>query len=224
MEGTYQLIIRKPYDDIPKEFIEWISENAGSYLFAQHDADAKTKSTHVHLSFSNLAKCVKTLDKQRIKHELNGAASVLFSTMKGTKTKYDEGILNTYCLKGDVTKCKKSNYLPQALEAWAGMWVVPKENVVDDKVKNVKKEKEYDEWDVMKKDFFEYYNDIRTPSITLSGVRSWTMRWYWKRDGRMPPATSYKRNAASLYVYAMELSGKEGSVDAAFEELKELWY
>lgn len=80
----------------------------------------------------------------------------------------------------------------------------------------------YDEYDVMKKDFVKYYNDLSCPHISLDLMRTWTMRWYWKRDGRMPPATSYKRNAASLYVLATEMSN--GSIETAFEELKELWY
>ena len=30
------------------------------------------------------------------------------------------------------------------------------------------------------------------------------MRWYWKRDGRLPNAPSYKRNAASAYLHLVE--------------------
>lgn len=218
MEGTYHLIVRKPYDDIPREFLLWLSANVDDYVIAQHDADEEIKSTHCHIMFVNLKVTNKALDKQRQKHKIDGDISRLLKHVVGTRDLYDTEKLSIYVLKGNRDVLKSTSYSNEFIDKCIESWIEPK------KLEKVNKEKliKYDEYDELKKDFTDYYNGMNKPHITLDGIRSWTMRWYWKRDGRMPPATSYKRNAASLYVFATELSN--GSIDCAFEELKNLWY
>lgn len=223
MEGTYQLIIRLPYADVPQGFVDWLKDRVDGYLICQHDADEDVKTTHCHVSFSKMSVTQKMLDKAREKYKINGDVSRLLSKCVNSKMKYDEEKLNVYCIKGDIESVKAASYLPAALEAWAARWV-PKADLPNPSRGAVHGDRQpaYDEWDVLKKDFQRYYSEMASPSVTLDSIRTWTMRWYWKRDGRMPPATCYKRNAASLYVYATELS--LGSIECAFEELKELWY
>jgi len=205
--------------------VRWLSTNVDSVLIAQHDADDDIKTTHCHISFTNLAVTCKALDKQRQKHGLDGVNSRMLSHVVGTKTPYSEDKLAVYILKGSRDTLMASSYDSKFIDDAVESWVehTPKEDD-NDSVKSVKKttKKDYDEYEHLRDDFTKYFINADKPHMTLDSLRTWTMRWYWKRDGRMPPATAYKRNASSLYVYFYEL--KNLPLDCAFEELKNLWY
>lgn len=199
----------------------WLAANVDHYLIGEHEADDDVKTTHCHVMFTNLVVTNKALDKQRVKHSLNGDVSRLLSRAVGTGELYDEDLLGVYILKGKHDVNKSTSYSEDKIKEWVSAWT-PMIKRLDKKDEVVVKKVKYDEYNELKKDFEEYYNGMNKPHITLDGIRTWTMRWYWKRDGRMPPATSYKRNAASIYVTATEL--RNGDIECAFEELKNLWY
>lgn len=216
------MIVRKPYQDISQEFLRWLSANVDHYLIGEHEADEDIKTTHCHVMFSNLMVTNKALDKQRIKYELNGDVSRLLSRVVDTREAYDEDKLGVYILKGKEEINKSTSYPDEKIKEWVAAWTPFTKRLQKDPSDKKEKPVKYDEYMELKKDFEKYYEGMNRPHITLDGIRTWTMRWYWKRDGRMPPSTSYKRNAASIYVYAVEMGN--GSVDCAFEELKNLWY
>lgn len=209
------------YDAVPSEFFRWLSTNVDNYLIGQHDADEDIKTTHCHVSFTNLRVTNKALDKQRQKHGIDGDVTRLLKFVVGTKERYDEDKLAIYILKGNESINKSTSYSIEKIKEWVAAWTPmikrPNKDVIE-KTNTAK----YDEWTELKKSFEVYYSNMNKPHITLDGIRTWTMRWYWQRDGRTPPPTAYKRNASSLYVFAVELSN--GSLDCAFEELKNLWY
>lgn len=225
MEGTYHLIVRKPYEDISVTFLRWLVANADNYLIGQHDADEDINTTHCHISFTNLKKTGKALDKQRLAAKLDGQVSRLLKHVVGTRELYDEEKLNIYILKGNRELLKSTSHSVDVVEQWVSAWVNHSHTVVrkveEDDDSTVVTSKKYNEYAHIKSDFEAYYMAMNKPIITLDSMRTWVMRWYWKRDGRMPPATAYKRNVASLYVYSVEIGNR--CLDAAFEELKNLW-
>lgn len=202
--------------------MDWLEANTDAYMACQHDADEDVETTHTHIQFTNLKLTDGALEKQRTRHNLGGSKSRLLSRVVKTRELYDEHLLNVYIVKGNVNHHRKSSYDAQAILGYAQKWVPNDALPSTPRGGGKAKSQPYDEYDVMKKDFVKYFEEMSSPRITLDLMRSWTMRWYWKRDGRMPPATSYKRNAASLYVLAVEMS--QGCIETAFEELKELWY
>lgn len=230
MDGTYHLIVRLPFAEISMIFLRWLSANVDNYLIGQHDADDDINTTHTHICFTNLKKTGKALDKQRLAAKLDGQVSRLLKHVVGTRQLYDEEKLNVYILKGQKDVLKATSHSEDMVTKWVEMWIdhkTPEMQIEDDEDdvsesdKKVKAKFKYDEYNHLKSDFETYYMAMNKPIITLDSMRTWTMRWYWKRDGRMPPATAYKRNVASLYVYAVEIGNR--NIDAAFEELKSLW-
>lgn len=123
----------------------------------------------------------------------------------------------TYMSKGKLRSKYSKNISPEVEELYRLKWSEPTTGT------SQSKKKEYDEYDEMKKSFANTHDFTNNIPILLDNVRTWTMSWYWKRDGRLPPATSYKRNASSLYVWANEM--RAGYVpNECWEELKNLWY
>jgi len=217
---VWQLIVNQPY-----EGITWIEEylkgHCTSVLGAEHDG---TKRVHCHFMLVDPDCTTQAIQKALNKNGVKGSDMYsLLTVTKEDKVAYDENKLAIYILKGgNKSTVKVSTYSQEQIDKWISEWVL----FCTRKEEKVKDEKgDYNEWKKIKAD----WDKLDNPIATLDAIRTWTMRWYWKRDGRMPHATVYKRNAASLYVYATEqrinLMGTQGGcMDAAFEELKNLWY
>lgn len=219
MEPVVHLIVRKPFDDIPESYWTWVKSHCEKVLVAQHDADDDVKTTHCHAMIVKPTHSDVTWQNARRENGIGGHMSIMLQKIVKSEKKYEESYLGCYILKGDNETLRMiEGYSDEEIEQFIRDWVDHSSDKKDDKV--IKKS--YDEWDEIKKDYLVYFNNMNKPHVTLDGIRTWCMRWYWKRDGRMPPAQAYKRNAASLYVYSCELSNR--CLDAAFEELKELWY
>jgi len=137
---------------------------------------------------------------------------------------YDLGMIS-YASEGVLKPLFVRNIDDEVVQEYTKKWVIhPTAPVVPE---SDSKKPKYDEWQHICDDFFK--DDWRNMQINLSLIRSWTMRWYWKRDGRLPNAGCYKRNAASLFLRLAEeremldpLGTKPFSV--ALEEIKDLWY
>ena len=85
-------------------------------------------------------------------------------------------------------------------------------------------QKKYKEIDELKKDILSAPWALAPHSITLDRVRTWTMHWYYKKTGEMPPATQYKRNASTIFAFLKDRADPAVGLGIAIEELKNLWY
>lgn len=127
---------------------------------------------------------------------------------------YDDSLI-TYMSKGKLRPVFNKNIPAIIVDQRTRDWIEPTKQGGE----------KYDEYKEMLKDAVKDF-DKRRPN--LSEVRSWSMRWYWRRDGRLPNAGCYKRNAASVFLHLTELkqegAPREYSFGCALEEIKNLWY
>lgn len=216
------MIIRKAYDDIPSAYWDWVKSHCERFIVTQHDADEDVKTTHCHVMIAGATHSDVTWQNARRENGIGGHTSILLQKVAKSDKKYDESFLGAYICKGDKDNVKLVQGYDDKVYEFIKDWVHHPSATKEEKEKIINRGKNYDEWDEIKRDFIGYFNEMNKPHMTLDGIRTWTMRWYWKRDGRLPPAQSYKRNASSLFVYYYELSN--APLDAAFEQLKELWY
>ena len=121
----------------------------------------------------------------------------------------------TYMSKGKLRPVFSQGISPDIVEEYRLKWIEPTTATSTD-------EEKYDEYKAILKDLEPLYGD--GTRICLDTVRSHVMRWYWKRDGRLPNAPSYKRNAASAYLHLVERREAKdpngASFTAALENVK----
>lgn len=213
---VWQLIVNQPY-----EGIVWIEEylkgHCKEMLGVEHQG---TKRVHCHFMLVDPDCTTQAIQKALNKNGIKGSDKYsLLTVTKEDKVAYDKDILGTYMMKGGKNSIMKfSSYGEEVISKWVEEFQNKKE------VESKKDDKsDYNEWKRIKAD----WDKLDNPVANLDVIRTWTMRWYWKRDGRMPHATTYKRNAASLYIYATEQRISllnQGDLDVAFDELKNLWY
>jgi len=127
---------------------------------------------------------------------------------------YNEGMI-TYMAEGKLRPVFVKNFPADIVEKRTQEWVEPT-SLVSGK---------YNEYQEMLKDAVKDWENRRP---TLDSIRSWAMRWYWKRDGQLPHATSYKRNAGSVFLHLIELKEEKEpqaySFECSLQEIKNLWY
>ena len=116
--------------------------------------------------------------------------------------------------KGSLTYKYKEGFSDEEVSEAKASWIERKKesNGTADKPK-------YDELDHLMKD----WGPLDRKHITFEEVRRWVFAWYWRRDGRIPAATQYKRMAGSLYLRIAE-AHPDISFSVASEEVLNLWY
>lgn len=196
------------------------AEYAQQMAVYEHEADASVRRTHIHvliLGSSVKAEQLKRIFKKTLpKYEASGGNDFWkWESKYGTP---NEGFLQ-YMPKGILRPKYLKNFSDESVEEWRKKWV--------DHTPSQESSTKYDEYEELKRSYAQthdvYIQLGGAIPITLDSVRKWTMSWYWRRDGRLPPATAYKRNAGSLFVWANE---KRCGVipDWVWEEVKNLWY
>jgi len=199
------------------------SQSCQQIIAYEHEADAECSRTHLHVLM-----CGSSVKSEALKRQLykllpqeHRKGNDLWSwehddwKKKNPGKEYDEGMI-TYMAKGTLRPIFNKNFPADIVEKRTLEWVEP---TSQDKLEK------YDEYKEMLKDAMEVWM-LKRPSLDL--IRSWTMRWYWQRDGRLPNAGCYKRNAASVFLHLMEqreaVSPNDNSFSVALEQVKNLWY
>lgn len=198
------------------------SDTCFQMVIYEHEADEGCARTHLHvlmLGCNVKEEALKRMFYKGLPDETR-KGNELWSWVHDEWRKahpdeeYNDSLI-TYMSKGKLRPVYSKNFPVTIVDQRTREWIEPT------KPSNEK----YDEYKEMLKDAVKDF-DKRRPN--LSEVRSWSMRWYWRRDGRLPNAGSYKRNAASVFLHLTELkqegAPREYSFGCALEEVKNLWY
>lgn len=212
---NYAPRVAMAYQDISGVVSKWASL-CQQVIVYEHEADSKVKKTHVHLLM--LGSSVKEEALKRLFHKdikgLKGGNDLWSWSHKGCKDPDLQFI--TYMSKGRLHPKFQQNISDEVVEDYRLKWSEP--TTVTQAVK-------YDEYHEMLKDL---KIDFQSGPIELDRIRTKVMAWYWHRDGRLPNAGVYKRNAASAYLHFVERreaeAPNEASFSCALEKLKNLWY
>jgi len=221
---TYALAprITMPYVDISGIFNDWAT-HCKQMIVYEHTADKNVNKTHCHVLIIDSG-----IKEEAFKRKFKKMYPAI-DTTKGNAfwkwaSEYGTPDIKfiTYMSKGCLSPKYVHNISNDDIEYHKSLWTdKQKDSIAWDKMTG-----KYDEYEYMKKDLEKDFERIMMNGvIDLQLIRSWTMHWYWVRDGRLPPASTYKRNACSLFLYAVErheLTGKPFTV--ALRELQELWY
>lgn len=179
----------------------------------EHESDASVNRTHVHLLMIGCQ--VKAEQFKRIFKKALPGIKASGNEFWKWESKYgtpDDNFL-TYMSKGNLRPKFIKNFSDTIVEERRKQWKIttPSHNP------SVK----YDEYEVMKKQFFAEHDDYTLKLMQFEEVRKWVFHWYYKRDGRIPIASCYKRNAGSLNLARGE---KIKKFEECSSEVFNLWY
>ena len=187
----------------------------------EHTADSSCKRTHCHIL---IEECKVKDDALRRglykalpaeKRKGNDLWSWEHKKWKEShpNQQYNDQMLN-YMSKGSIAPSFVKNYSPALIEERKKQWKITTPNPVKSSDEDA-----YDEYKEICKSFDDYsiHNDI----YTLMAIRKWLFTWYYRKTGKAPHATNYKRYACSLY---MRLSDRKGNIEGALDEIINLWY
>jgi len=217
--NSYAPRISLSYDEVKLVIPAWEQVSEQIIIF-QHDADHKVKRTHIHMLILGCKLKEEALKRKFYKaYPAYKEAGDKGNELWKWASKYGTPDLSfiTYMSKGKLRSKYSKNISPETEESYREKWSEPTTDPPPSK------KEEYVEYDEMKKSFLQTHDLTNNVPILLDNVRTWTMSWYWKRSGRLPPASSYKRNAASLYVWANERRASYVPPEC-WEGLKNLWY
>lgn len=217
---VWQLVIHRESKELDS-ILDYVSEHTDAWLSNQHDADDQINRTHTHISLLNCDVSKQALSKAINKRGISGSDNFgILTVHPETKTPYKELELNVYIIKGNVTLVRKKNYTDQYISECAEKWVDYK--LLRDKKEHKQEKKTHDsEWDRI---IAVAIKELTNPYVGLKDVRKWLMAYHWKNEGRLPHATSYKRNACSIYLKLIEAQPQLRNVGCAMEEIMEWNY
>jgi hypothetical protein len=127
----------------------------------------------------------------------------------------------TYMSKGVHEPKYVKNFTQELINERRSQWVLKTEKWVLTSNDVAPKPEKYDEYTVMKKQFFAENTEHDLKYMNFETVRKWVFHWYWKRDARCPIPTCYKRNSSSLM---MALGEKINRLEESANEVFNLWY
>lgn len=215
MPYTYAPRLSLSYADL-SGVVAAYAEVCEQLIVYEHEADEKVKKTHIHLLIVDSKVKDEALrrlaQKTRTDIRMSGNEFWKWAVKDEHKAKLSSDPLSfiTYMAKGCLAPKYVKNISPDKVEERRTQWVKPTD---------LAPEKKYDEYEELKLALMKeshYWN------MTLDSMRSWTMRWYWERDGRLPHIGQYKRNAASLYIFAH--SYNNNPISPAIDQVRNLWY
>lgn len=206
------------YADASGAMLQW-AEKCTSMVVYEHEADLRVSQTHLHILMLGCE-----VQQEQFKRMFKTACSwegrtgnALWSwTHKDNKNVSKKFV--TYMSKGRLRPKFVKNFPMEDIEELRREWVEPTAQVPSGAIPAPPK---YDEYAAIIKDGIEHFHD--KPNFTLDQVRSWTISWYWKRDGRLPHIGNYKRNAGSLWLRLFEVHTATRTFSCGVEEIKSLW-
>ena len=204
------------YNDASGVIKLWAATCAQLVVY-EHEADSKITKTHIHLLIigsSVKEEALKRIYYKNVQETRKG--NDLWSWHHKKFPNPDLSFIQ-YMAKGKLRPVFVQGISPDIVEEHRLKWIAPTTST-----STVEK---YDEYKEILKDLRSNYT---SGPITLDSVRSAVMSWYWHRDGRLPHAGQYKRNAASAYLQFVEWREAEAPNEASFfcalEHVKNLWY
>lgn len=196
----------------------------------QHEADKGCSRTHLHFLMLGCQVDDEALkrDYKKIFPDDKRKGNDLWAwthkdwQKENPGKQYDLGFIG-YMSEGELRPKFVKNIPDEIIEEQRSKWI-PTPKAVQSSLTFTKDDKEikkYDEYKSMLADFAQ-----AGVEANLDKIRSWTIRWYWKRDGRLPNAISYKRNAGSLYLWLLEEKPETSgpTFEMGIDQLKNLWY
>jgi len=213
--------ITLPAADISGVFGEW-AEQCDQMIVYQHDADATVTATHCHVLMIGLKVKDESLKRsfKRVCPSIDTTGGNKFWKWE-SKTPPDIGLI-TYMSKGKLRPVYVKNIPAAVVEELRAKWI---ERAQVNPPGSSDEKKKYAEFDEALQYVERKYD--QNSYIVLDGIRSTTMAFYWHRDGRLPPATMYKRVAGTVFLKMVEK--RQHLPDSkpfcvAMDEIKNLWY
>ena len=217
---VWQLVVNRPKAEQLFVF-DYLVKHSTKVIVNQHDADDTIKRTHCHYSIVNIDCSKQALTKFLNKNEITGSDQFgILTVHPETKTPYKEDLLDIYVIKGDITNVSNHGITIDEVKALAERWIFFKEGKNPSDQKKKTKSEHDSEWARILDTFLKEMN----PNWALFDIRKWLIRYHWKNDGRMPHATSYKRNACSLYYKLVEANPRLRAECTALDEIMEWNY
>jgi len=215
----WQLVVHRPIKEL-EELNVYLKGHCSKYIAKQHDADEEISRTHVHYSLKDINISKQALTKFLNKLEITGSDNFGILTVHSkTKTPYKENLLDEYVMKGSIDNAVWHGVETEYLQTAVNNWVDYKNQPF---VQHKRPDKEnLSEWESIKK---EALAELTEESIGLDQVRKWLMRRHWKKEGRLPHVTSYKRNACSVYLMLIEKLEPRRCTSTALDEIMEWNY
>lgn len=190
--------INGTFNDLSGVIHNWASISEKLIVY-QHGPDDGAANDHCHILVLGIQLDTKQLYKRKDFKQLG-----LDGTAKQFGfAKFIEGKDTiAYMSKGEYDPVYNKGFTQEEID----MSKIKGYNKKDKKIEK-KSDEKYNEWELIKKDFIKVKEEYGRPCLQYT--RTWTMRWYWKRDGRLPHVGNYKRNAASLfYGWTLEWAAK----------------
>jgi len=180
----------------------------------QHDKDDTVQTTHCHILMMECEVQAEAL-KRIFKKVLPGLPAKGNEFWKWeSRSVVDDNFL-TYMSKGNLCPVFVKNFTPELIEERRQQWKISTPKSVNPQ--------KYDEWDEVKKSYDAQHDDYTARTMSLEATRCWLFSWYYRRDGRAPHPSNYKRNAISLFIRSQEKKDSE-SFQRAISEAVNLWY
>lgn len=208
--------ITREFRDVSGMLMLWAEQSTEYYVY-EHSADEDINRTHVHFLFKGSKATVKNLKERKdykdLKLERTDHAYKDWDESKGQS-------YITYMTKGSLEPKLTSNN--ETCKLAKSQWK-SSASVEADKKKKIKNSND-GEYDRLCEEFDKNFEVGATlmSSDVLIYVRKWVLRYYYKKDGILPPVSKYKRYAASLF-YRFCLSRQDRCGDVALDEIIS-WY
>jgi len=211
---NYAPRISASYAEIQPVIQAWAPKVLRMAVF-EHEKDTSVQTTHVHILIEGSDTQCEQL-KRIFKKVLPGLPAKGNEFWKWeSKTTVNDSFL-TYMSKGHLRPKYIKEYSPALVEERRLQWKIAT-------VKPVPNKDKYDEWEDMKKAYDARFDSATARSLSLDETRRWAFSWYFRRDGRAPHISNYKRNAVSLYLRIQEQIN-ENSFQEAVGHAVNLWY
>lgn len=213
-----------PYSQLKDVIDAWAARCTKLIVF-EHPADDKVATTHIHAYLEGCEVKEQQLKRTFTKFFPNvTTGNELWAwTHKSWHQHnpgqpYNDGMI-TYMSKGIHHPVFSKGFSDEVVEERRQQWKAPVQTVEAPPVKESKEK--YDEWDDLKETFLVLHRESEL--MSFDRVRSWTFHWYWKKYGRCPIASTYKRNAGSLWLLWNEVN-RNGNLSAAMHDVMDKWY
>lgn len=216
---VWHVVIRRPLMELAW-WTGYVKDVCANFIVGQHEGDNEDKVTHCHTMLVDCSITIEAIRKCIKKNGISGSAD--YATMTKThkeKLDYDVDKLAIYILKGNVATPFVSSYDQTKIEEWLSLWVPPKFSSAP--INDGEKKEKFDNYKALLKEFEDTYQFKNRPS--LDHIRTWVMKWHWKKFRRMPNPSAYKRDASSLFMVHTE-SYNGACIETAYEEIKTWCY
>lgn len=203
--------ITLPWSDL-SGVVQFWEERCKKLAVYEHEADDTVAKTHCH--FLMLGCDIQEEALKRMFKAHYPSIKVYGNAFWSWTRKYPPSYVNlTYYSKGHISPSYLHVITPAECEEARLKWIAlqPEEEALRPS------SKKYDEYQHLKTDILKREG---CRDMTLDAVRTFVFAWYYHRDGKIPPATQYKRMAGSLYVWLNERT----RLNFALQEVQNLWY